>query len=1052
MFEIIAAIAAAVASAGSAIAAGAVSIGLTGWAAVQGALLVGGLALSRLDARKARDAANDALRDRNVTVRSSDEAAAVIYGRMRTGGVLVYGKTHGYSGEYLSLVIALAAHEVDAIEDVWFDDASVGAIDGNGWVTGPRFSKSLESGGSHQVTGALTSFTIPDIPTSGITIDYVAWPNEFNQTGRAGIRGTDWTQTGTSNTITILAADAVGMPVVIGYRFATTISYVRIKRFLGIAAGERDTDLEGISDGEWTETHLGKGIARLHVTLCYDDTLFPNGLPTITAIVRGKKVYDPRTTLTTWSRNAALIVRDYLVSSDGFGCDTSEIDSASVIEAADICEQDVPIDVGTQDRYLCDCALSSDATRKDNLEALLSAMVGTAYYSGGVWSIRAGAYRAPSLTLDDGDLADGPIDVQSRTPRRDLFNSVRGRFRSAAALYAMTSWFPYRSQTYIDEDSGEEIWREIDLPCTTDAFMARRIGKLILLRSRQAVRISATWKLGAIALQPSDTVYLKIKRYGWDTLNAGAGKIFRVVEYNYDPIGKVGLTLIEEAAAVYDWAFNEALGDPAPNTELPNPGYVPPLENVVLGYSPDDYVILPDGTVRPFVTIAWDLPTLPDVRVEVFWKRIMASDWTRIECPIGAVGARIEPVSGGETLSIYLQAFNAIGVRGASYRIPTFIVHPGLPTAGYVQPVTGNLLHNATWEYGIDGWESYDVGTIPSSATHSFVSVPAGYGRVNGVPSNAALFCNDPMSSTGSGYYVGAISQPVPVVPGALLAVYADLLGWNSDSYVALAYYTAAGGYLATAQADVIAGVPWATVAAADYSQYATSGMFSRVPAGAAYAKLVIAMQGNWLAGATKVVFAAKPFVGVVVTDSAGLPTWDAGGSPVIDTPGMVPEAATKVYQLTDTVGAGVANPPWIVGGKSGQVAEILLSGPQISAPVDGKLEVTVSFTLGASYGSDSTARRVVAFLGRSVNDSPLIGTSQPVTTATSATETTATYTVPATFDYVAGEVIQPFLAINRETIATAARVTKALSTPGASNNLTDRCYGAEWRATLVKR
>jgi hypothetical protein len=141
-----------------------------------------------------------------------------------------------------------------------------------------------------------------------------------------------------------------------------------------------------------------------------------------------------------------------------------------------------------------------------------------------------------------------------------------------------------------------------------------------------------------------------------------------------------------------------------------------------------------------------------------------------------------------------------------------------------------------------------------------------------------------------------------------------------------------------------------------------------------------------------------------------------------------------------------------LLGGKAGQLADILITGPQVSAPVSGQLEVAVSFTLGASYGTDSTARRVTAFLGRSVNDTTLIGTSMPIVTATGSTQLVNTYSMVATFAYTANEVIQPFLALNRQTTGSTALVTKALPSASGANNSTDKVYGAEWRATLIKR
>lgn len=72
--------------------------------------------------------------------------------------------------------------------------------------------------------------------------------------------------------------------------------------------------------GVWTSDHKLSGCAYLYVRLKWSPDLFPNGLPTVRALVKGKKVYDPRDedqdpddpTTWKWSNNSALCDADYL--------------------------------------------------------------------------------------------------------------------------------------------------------------------------------------------------------------------------------------------------------------------------------------------------------------------------------------------------------------------------------------------------------------------------------------------------------------------------------------------------------------------------------------------------------------------------------------------------------------------------------------------------------------------------------------------------------------------------------------------------------------------
>jgi hypothetical protein len=55
-----------------------------------------------------------------------------------------------------------------------------------------------------------------------------------------------------------------------------------------------------------------RGQAYLYVRFEFSTTVFPLGVPNVSAVVRGKKVLDPSTGRTAWTDNAALCVCEYL--------------------------------------------------------------------------------------------------------------------------------------------------------------------------------------------------------------------------------------------------------------------------------------------------------------------------------------------------------------------------------------------------------------------------------------------------------------------------------------------------------------------------------------------------------------------------------------------------------------------------------------------------------------------------------------------------------------------------------------------------------------------
>jgi len=102
---------------------------------------------------------------------------------------------------------------------------------------------------------------------------------------------------------------------------------VRFKLHKGSDTQLADADL--VSETEkWTTDHRLRGIAYIYARISYDPDAFPNGLPNISAEIKGKKVLDIRNGSTAFSANPALILYDYFTDTKiGLGIDTSNIDS-----------------------------------------------------------------------------------------------------------------------------------------------------------------------------------------------------------------------------------------------------------------------------------------------------------------------------------------------------------------------------------------------------------------------------------------------------------------------------------------------------------------------------------------------------------------------------------------------------------------------------------------------------------------------------------------------------------------------------------------------------
>ena len=649
---------------------------------IKTALVVGVGLYSRRQQKKARAAAADSITDRTFMVRSAVTTRPIVYGRTRLSGPFRPVGTHGPIGEVFSFTVSLAG-PLDAVEEVWFGDTSLGTLDANGWTTTGEFYKSVLTPAVHSATVSATgTITLPHLAASFLNVSApVGSASWSNLVAGDPVTSEDQFSVATVGGVSVLTfhSNFIGTAITVNYQYTIGDAKARAKAFLGQAGQAADPYLIAEFPTIWTADHRSDGASYLSCTLEYDPDVYPTGVPNVSAVVRGKRVYDPRTTLTAWSQNPALHTADYLVTE--FGCTWDEINTTALIAAANACDEQVNLDASnTHARYTFDGALDSGTNRLQNLETILASMAGTATFSAGQWYIKAGVWEAPTLALDEDDLSgDGGIIIQAFASRRDLFNGVRGTFTDPAT-WQPTDFPAYTSLTYQSRDGDEEVVQDIDLPMVTNVYRAQRLAKLALFRSRQALTFSASWNLGAYEVTPGDMVEITIGRHGW------ADKAFRCIDRKYDPLKNIRLTFREDAEALYAWNYSEAtVPDPAPNTNLPS---VRTVEVPVLTFASGAafVTVLADGSQRPFMRVYWQDFDATVERIELMWRlsHEVTFQSETIEVEQGAFD--IYGVSSGETMIVQGRAVNGIGVRSewAVYSVdidteaPTNFIGPGM--------------------------------------------------------------------------------------------------------------------------------------------------------------------------------------------------------------------------------------------------------------------------------------------------------------------------------------------------------------------------------------
>jgi len=638
-----------------------VAQGVIALASVKGLMLIAALAYSSAQQRKMKRRMA-AMRNEGRTFTTREPAASrrVIYGKQRAGGVLVFAHTSGTKREFLYMVIALAGHEVEAIDEIYISD-EVETFDGSG-----------------------------------------------NATGRLA-------------------------------------GFCRVIKHLGsasqtVGAGTMAVEIPSI----WTANHRLRGVACLEIRLKWDVDKYPTGIPNISAIVRGKKLYDPRSTLTAYSDNSALVVRDYLTNTVyGIGASTGEINDTALAAAANICDEPITLaDATTEKRYTCNGMVDTATTPDETLSTLLASMAGIATFTAGRWRVLAGAHQASSATITTDDLR-GSISLQSASSRRESANGVKGIFLGPDTQYQPADFPQYykivtapnitagapctilsigttnftligaASNTvgltftatgpgtgtgtvdpYLGYDKGERVWRDIELPFTVTASAAQRLAKIELELARQDITVRLPLKLSGIIVQAGDVVALTIARYGW------SGKLFTVEDWSFAleegseaPALGIDLVLRETAAEVWDWTTAEQTTfDPAPDTDLPDPWTVAAPTSLTVssaGY------IETDGTWTPRLLLEWTAPddefVLSGGLIRVQFKKAADSDWLEWSVLRGNQGEEyLTDVLAGTAYDVRIRAENTLGVASA------WVTGSGTPTIRTGTPATpsGGALSN----------------------------------------------------------------------------------------------------------------------------------------------------------------------------------------------------------------------------------------------------------------------------------------------------------------------------------------------------------------------
>lgn len=518
---------------------------------------------------------------------------------------------------------------------------------------------------------------------------------------------------------------------------------------------------------EWTAAHRLRGIAYLYIRLQFDADVFPNGIPEISAVIKGKKVFDPRTSTTAWSDNPALCIRDYLSQSYGLESPDSEIDDVLVSQAANICEQTVE----GEERFTCNGNFTTASQPADVLDSLLTSMGGLLWHAQGAWRMKPAYYTSPVLSLTDDDLRSG-LRVQTRAARRENFNTVRGTWRGEDSNWQPTDYKPVSDPAFIAADGGQERDADLNLDFTTSHLTAQRIARIALRQQREQIAVSGTFGMRAFGVQVGDVVQLTNARFGW------VNKTFEVVTWTFtftdDMALQVQMSLRETSSDIYTNVSGAVFEKN--NSALPSPYFVP---GVGLSATVTQQILNEKVTNFILVNVSTATPEFIDA-VEVQFRETGTTDW--IAVGTGDLGRfEIIDVEPSE-YDIRARGINTLGIKGV------FEVLPAVDVTGKTTPpsdVTGLFADLVGGSVTID-WEPIpDLDLSHYIVRHAIEEVGASYANATTASSKVPRPASEITLPVKPGTYMikaqdksgnESVGYTSVVVPAAALETFATTL------------------------------------------------------------------------------------------------------------------------------------------------------------------------------------------------------------------------------------------------------------------------------------
>ena len=326
-------------------------------------------------------------------------------------------------------------------------------------------------------------------------------------------------------------------------------------------------------DGQWTSLIICRAVAATK-----QQGVYPKGEPSLEAMAKTAKVYDPRDDTTAYDDNLALIINHYVSDPDGLNR-PGALDVDDVKAAADICDvSEALAEGGSEPRFRG----SGSYSLNEKPQAVLARMMAAGSASirlkpTGKFGLRMGTWEAPTVTLGFDDIVEVQ-EVDTGPDILDRFNVLPARHVSRALGCVEVDADPWIDQDRIDADGEILVGEAIDLLMSPSHRQTRAAMKLATELSNPRLILTLIVKPGpGLEAVYEHFITLDLDEFGvsGDYRVAGHQKIF-----DRGNLAKVSLTL----KLVDPAAFTLGIDEQGTVQELPedsDPHVRPAPENML---------------------------------------------------------------------------------------------------------------------------------------------------------------------------------------------------------------------------------------------------------------------------------------------------------------------------------------------------------------------------------------------------------------------------------------------------------------------------------------